>query len=225
MRYGDLLETKKVLEIDPLDTQEDSKLLFFIEYASGIIEEILNRPGIEYKTRTEIYQGSGTQALLLRSRPVFTTPAITVLLDESANFGSSDGAFTAAISTLTYGVDYCLKIDQEDGSSRSGILYRIGNYWPKTPVRQRGYLSPFIGPDYGSIKVTYTGGYTPDSLPSPIRFACNLLVAKMRGLFPVGMEMSSEGFQDRSMTFAPSQRDYLMSLAKPHLLAYRNWSW
>lgn len=222
MLYTDLRELKKVLEIDPDKTDEDSKLLFFIEYASDIIESILDRPGLSYKQRTEFYCGTGTQKLLLKSRPVFLP--MTVLVDEGGFYGSTTNAFDPTICTLEYGRDYFLRIDQEDGSSRSAILYRLRAAWPKPAYRQQGWLSPYIGPDFGSIKITYTAGYTVDTLPAAFRYACNLLVAKMRGLLPVGMEMSSESYQDRSMAFAPNQRDYLMSLAKPHILLYRNWT-
>lgn len=224
MLYTDLLEAKKVLEISPDNPAEDGKLLFMIEWASQIIEEILNRPGIEYKTRTEYYQGNGSPSIVLRSRPVFTTPAMTVNVDQNGYYGAVSGSF-GSTTELTYGQDYFLAIDQEDGSSRSGILYRRNYYWPRAAVRQRGLLSSFMTNDTGSIKITYTAGYTCDTLPAGIRYACNLLVAKMRGILPTGFEVSSESYQDRSMAFQASRKDYLMAMAKPHLLAYRNWKW
>ena len=71
MLWTDIQELKSVLEIDPGNTSEDKKLLLVIEWASAWMEEILGRPGFGYKARTEFYSGTGTQTLLLRSRPVY----------------------------------------------------------------------------------------------------------------------------------------------------------
>lgn len=225
MLLTDLREVKKVLEIDGCDASEDARLHFFIEWASNIIEELLSRPGLSYASRTEYYGGTGSQKLLLRSRPVFTTPTIRVFLDESAFYGSASGAFDPQNTELTFGTDFCLDIDQDDGSSRSGILVRINDFWPKPSVRQGGYLSPFIGQGFGTIKVIYTAGYTVDTLPPAFRAACNLLVAKMRYIFPLGMEIVGDGYEEKSLSFAPSQIDYLKGLVKPLILPYKNWKW
>lgn len=227
MLYTDLIECKKIFEIDPANPAEDGKLLFFIEQASDIIGTFLDRPGIEYKQRTEIYQGTGATTINLKSRPVFPLDngGIQVFVDEYALFGSASGAFDPGTTMLTYGKDYCLKIDRDDGGSRSGILYRVGDYWPRRACRQRGLLSPFMGVDTGSVKVVYTGGYTCDTLPAGLRAACNFLVAKMRSIMPTGMEVGSESYQDRSMSFVTSRQDYLLGLVRPRLIPYRNWSW
>jgi hypothetical protein len=222
--YTDLKELKKILEIEAENTQEDVKLNFFVEYASDIIQTFLNRPDLSLQERSEIYRGTGTQTLLLRCRPVFTTPIPIVYIDENAAFGAAPDAYNAN-TQLHWGTDFTLSIDQANGSSRSATLIRLHDVWPRPTVRQTGWLNPFAGKDPGSIKVVYTAGYTVDTLPAGIRYACNLLVAKMRSLFPVGMEVGAESFQDRSMSFVVSQREYLMSLAKPHLLPYRNWKW
>ncbi len=212
-----------MLDIDQDNRVEDGKLLILIEQASRIIDEFLGRQVPELKSRTEYYLGTGTQKLLLRQRPVFTSPAIQVFRDETGYWGSSSGSFSIPDSTLTYGEDFALQIDQEDGSSRSGILYKINGIWERPSVRMRGFLSPFIGTANGNVKVVYTAGYTMDTLPSPIRFACNLLVARMRHLFPWGMETNSENYSEVSYGASVERRDYLLALIKPHLFQYRNW--
>ena len=68
MLYSDLREIKSVMGIDPGDTSVDKSLNFYIEQASAWIEELLNRPGMSYKSRTEYYKGTGTQKILLKSR-------------------------------------------------------------------------------------------------------------------------------------------------------------
>lgn len=225
MLYTDLRELKTALDINPNHTAEDKKLNFFLEQASEWIGEYLGRPGFDYQSRTEYYNGTGTQQLLLRSRPVYTTPTIQVYYDSSGFYGSTSGSFNSN-NAFTYGVDFCLKIDQADGTSRSGILVRINNLWPKPSARQVGLLSPFISTGFGTIKVVYTAGYTVDTLPASFRLACNLLISKMRYVFPLGVELSAESYEDRSIAVSAlgQQKNYLMSLLKPFLNNYRNWS-
>ena len=221
MLLSDIRELKAQLEIDSGDTSEDKKLNFFVEIASSWIEELLNRPGLSYKSRTEFYNGTGTQRLLLRSRPVYTTPTIQVSVDESGYFGQPSGSFDTN-TALTYGDDFYLQTDQEDGTSRCGILIRNGTYWPKPRVRQAGLLAPFLGIGFGVVKVVYSAGYFVDNLPPAIRFACNLLVAKMRHLMPLGLELTSESYEERSMSWVGERKDYLLALVKPMIHPYRN---
>lgn len=225
MLYTSLQEIKSLCEIDPDDTQEDKNLNFFNEWASQWIEDELGRPGLTYKVRTEFYEGNNTQNLILNNRPAFSTPTPAVYLDEGANFGATSGAF-AGTSLLTYGEDFCLWIDQEDGiSSKRGILIRINDVWPLPYWRRTGFLTPYVGQNPGSIKVTYTAGYTVDSLPSSIRFAADTLIIRMRKFFPLALEMTGESYQERSINWAGDRRDYLMAPIKPILHRYKNWRW
>lgn len=240
----DLEELKVNLEIDPANTAEDRKLLFFIEYATAWIEEYLDRPGLFSSLRTEYYKGTGTQKLQLRSRPVsasyFDIPSnstkyIQVYVDESGYYGSPTGAFNATTSALTYGVDFGLQFDNSSSISpnanvsRSGILFRIGNLWPRPTVRSNGLLSPFIGEDFGSIKVVYLGGYTMDSLPPQLRLAIITMVARMRSLLPTGLVAAGESYEERAIQYADpygtvkGAKSYIMSLAASLLFGYRNW--
>lgn len=225
MLFTDTSELKKILDIDPLDLSEDAKLSLCIEWATDLIGTFLGRPGFDLKARTEFYKGTGTQNLLLNHRPVSTTPTIVVLSDTAGNYGSSPNAFDSSIASLVYGTDFCLDIDQEDGTSRSGILVRIGDYWPRPRVRSAGLLSPFLGQDTGSLKITYTAGYTVDNLPAAFRVAGNLLVARLRYIFPLGMELGGEGYEERSLAVITDQKDYIFSLIRPILSPYRNWRW
>ena len=211
---------KKVLEVDPKDSSEDLKLNFFIEQASQWIEEFLNRPGMEYKSRTEYYKGTGTQKLQLRARPVYTSPTIQVSVDETGYYGQPTDSFPST-TALTVGDDFVLQLDQPDGTSRCGILLRLQDNWPKASIRQRGYLSPYIGEGFGTIKVVYTAGYRVENLPASLRFACNMIVAKMRYMFPLGMELSSESYEERAISIL-SHRDYLFGQVKPLLYPFRN---
>lgn len=224
MLYTDLKNLKALLEIPAGDASEDVKFHFLIEYASRWMDELLGGRDLEYKERTEYYHGSGTQTLLLRHRPVFTTPTVQVWVDEGGYFGAPSSAF-ASTTALTYGTDFALRIDQPDGSSRSGLLVRLNREWPRPQLRQRGYLSPYVGDGFGNVKVTYTAGFTVDTLPVQIRLACNLLVARMRELLPLGYELASESYEERSLSKVISERQKLLALVTPILLPYRNWKW
>jgi len=222
----DLREIKTVLDMDPSNTAQDAKLLLYAEWATNIINTYLGRAanGIDYKSRTQYYLGTGTQKLLLRNRPVYPSPsgsysALAVYVDQGGYFGTASGAFDST-TLLTYGTDYTLQIDQDDGSSRSGILIRVSNYWPKPTVRQQGLLSPFIGPDTGSIKVIYTAGWTLDTLPAAFRMAANMVISQLNLLFPLGMWLTGESYEERSVSYTPL---YWWNLLDGILGPYRNW--
>ena len=231
MIYTDLAEVKRLLQIDPNDHAEDFTLNLYLGWTTSIIEEVLDRD-FTYKVRTYVYPGTGTQKLNLKHRPVYPTAApakmstlpftaLSVVVDDGANYGEATGAFTN--TPLTYGSDYCIRIDQDDGGSREAILYRTNDYWPRPFVRQQGSLSPFVGDDLGSVQVTSTAGYTVDTLPPTFRMAADWLVTKLAYIFPLGMQLSSESYIDRSIGINENQRRYLMGSVKPWLLFYRNW--
>ena len=228
-----------MLSINPRKTTEDKKLMFFIEWASKWIEELLGRKDLmDKKVRTQFLKGTGTQKLALPARPVFTDPLPRVFVDENAYYGSTDDSFTADQTELVYGNNnndnqvagqFCLDLDMDadgDGvedASRSGLLIRINNLWEKPSARQRGLLTPFIAPAFGSVKVIYTAGYTPDTIPSEIRAAANLITAKMRRLFPLGAFLTSESYEERAVSyFLPHKRLWLADVW-PFIQSHRNW--
>jgi hypothetical protein len=221
--YNDLSEVKRLLGIDPLDTQEDTLLWLYIGTATEVIETYLNRPKLTKQARTEYVNGSGTQRLCLRHRPVYSTPTITVAYSQDSLGGSDTDAFAQSVP-IVYGTDFYLEIDDfELGTSSNGILRYARGLWNKPYARTTGYLAPFVTRDTGSYRITYTGGYTVDTLPAAFRQACALLVSRMRYVFPLGLELTSENYEDRSISIQASDKDYMLSLVKPLLHTYRNW--
>jgi len=234
MLWSDISELKRVLEVDVRDTSQDIKLNFINEWIGDWFGELLNRPGFELKQRTEYYDGTSTQKLLLRSRPVYTVQngisvVPTVYLDEGGNFGSSSGAYTATGSQLVYGQDFSLFLDTDtnsdgtDDASRSGILWRINSYWPKRSVRQQGLLSPFLAQNPGILKISYLGGYSVDTMPAQLRMAADLLAAKLNYLLPLGLELGSESYEDRHISTLIRSKNWLLSLVWPMIMPFRNW--
>lgn len=217
--------------MDPCNNTQDKLLTFMIEWCSALIEEILNRPDLSKKTRTQYYLGNGTQKLLLRNRPVWNPQDMEVYVEQGGHFGATSGSFSPG-TRLVYGNDYALVLDEYgetvsgvevDARSRCGILLRVNGNWPKTLARQGGLLSPFLAADTGSIKITYTAGYTVDTLPMVFRLAMNLLIQRLRYIMPLGLELSSEHYEERSIANMNNQRRYLTSLIAPMILPYRNW--
>lgn len=224
MLFTEIGELKAALEIPLGQKNEDKRLLMFQEWAAEWIGEALNRPDFEVKARTEYYDGTGTMLLPLRFRPVFASPTIAVRVDNHGFWGSASGSFDST-TALTYGDHFALKLDQPDGTSRSGILVRIGDVWSKPFYRQRGLLSSYIGPGHGNVRVAYTAGHTADTLPAPLRMAAVTLIAKLRHVFPLGVELTSESYEERSISWTPNQKYYLMSLIRGMIEPYRNRRW
>jgi len=236
MIFSDLAEIKTVLEIDNCDASENKKLLFFAEWTTRWIEEILDRD-FSFKTRTEYYDGTNTQKLLLRHRPVYPNPTnpnyapISVVYDSAGYWGSAPGAFnvttnSATATALVYGTDYALRIDRNDGGSTSAILYRINEYWLKPIMRQTGLLAPFMADDTGSYQVVYSAGYFTDNLPATLRMAANTIIAKLRHYFPVGMEIGGESYEERALSYVTQAKNYIITPAvRSMVLQHKNWKW
>ena len=154
---------------------------------------------------------------------------MTVLVNQGGGWSTSN--FDSTNDAWTYGTDYALDIDQEDGTSRSGILWalgggggRLGGLWPRQALRQAGLLSPFMEqPMSGMVQITYTGGFTVDNLPASFRVAGNLLVARLAYIFPIGFEFSGDAYEEKAVSFVQERRGYLLSLISPILFDYRNW--
>jgi len=105
------------------------------------------------------------------------------------------------------------------------MLIRINNAWPKLRVRQQGYLFPYISKSFGIIKVTYTAGYTANTLPAVLRMALNLLSAKLYRLWPEGVAVTSESYEERSISVMDSEKDYLLKTIRPMIYSFKNYRW
>jgi hypothetical protein len=127
---------------------------------------------------------------------------VSVWSDDTGYWGQSSQAFSNQ-TYLTPGVDYALDVDQPDGTSRSGLLYRIGGNWSEPWVYQGGVISPFLGPASGNLKVVYTAGYK--TVPAQLTMAANTLIGRMIGVLPQGAALGSESVKDYSYTLAAAR--------------------
>lgn len=235
MLFTDLATLKSVLDIDPNNANEDQNLLIWTRYATDWISELMNRD-FSYKVRTVYYSGTNTQKLVLRHRPVYPLVGLaqavlpfqplTVIIDEYGAYGYAPNSFqnNPDIKPLTLGVDYTINPDQDDGGSREAILYAINRLWPKPWVRAPGLLSPYPGISMGPIQVQYTAGYTVDTLPPILRLAAEKLVGSIRYLFPLGVQLSSEGYEERSISLAlQGSKTALLGDLPAICASLRNW--
>jgi len=206
----DITSLKTFLGIS--DDSEDNLLALLIPQVSDAIEEYLGRT-FTSATYTEYYMGEGTPFLVLNQRPV--TSITSVYLDEEGYWGQPSGSF-AAPTLLQQGVDYALEIDQSDGTSRSGKLYRIKSYWPIAFTYITGVISSNMGPATGNVKVTYVGG---SNAPANVKLACNMAIARIRLLAPYGMALQSESYEEYSYSLLGYVPDHIFTAEVRSLLA------
>jgi len=191
--------------------------------AVALIEEYLGRK-IMQATYTEYYSGTGRPFFALRQRPVQSISAL--YLDEEAFWGDAPGAFNPTTTQLIEGTDFALDRDQPDGSSRSGLVYKINDYWPRPIVRAFGRIAPDLGPRVGNIIVSYTAGY--QTLPNDLGLAVSLTMAHLLQLGRRGgvvqSESHGEGFnyQFSVKVAEASAADILPPYVKRILARYRN---
>jgi hypothetical protein len=152
---------------------------------------------------TEYLPGTGSRELLLRHCPVRSITS--VYEDSGAYYGEASGAF-AASTLLTAGTDYCLARDNaaENEVSRSGVLLRIGGYWPRSTVRSEGMLAASAAPGLGNVKVTYLTGWAP--IPADLRAATHSLAVQMMQGATVGGPLQSESLDYYSYQLATAAK-------------------
>lgn len=132
---------------------------------------------------------------------------LNVYLDTGGYYGQGINPF-AGLTQLFLGRDFALRIDQPDGSSKSGILRRLGGGpvgdlgWPWGWGERRGTLTARPSPIWanwnGNIRAQYTAGlgtgprYTSGTLPYDLTDAANMLVSRIRRDIPQGGPLTKE---------------------------------
>lgn len=196
MPFGSLSVIKTQLGINPADTSEDALLTILMNQYSTLTEKYCKRV-FSQNTYTEVYSGNGLTELVLQQRPVWppTSPGaqLVVYENEDAYWGSQQPPWPST-ALLTYGTDYALEIDQPDGSSKCGILYRITGVWEVQLAYFYGVLSPFVNVGTGNIQVTYTAGYP--SVPLHIQGALSLQIMAVRNTKNYGRLLNTESYSD-----------------------------
>ena len=150
-------EYKQYADIDYSD--EDTVLQSFVERATGMLEDFCNR-GLTANTRTEVYDGSGTDVLRLRSKPVTDVASV-----EYATGVSGGSQVWDTLGTGSYYSD-----DAE------GVLYRVSGIGETTRATIEG--------DWvrgkANYRVTYTGGEATATLKQAACELVDMLYANRR---------------------------------------------
>jgi hypothetical protein len=173
-----------VAQLGITDDSQDEVITQFCAYADQWIQDYCNR-NFEQATYTEYKTGTGQREIILDHSPV---QSITELrLDTGAYYGDGNetpAPFSDATTLLQAGVDYTLKRDfairpGPGGTvtanwSASGIVYRIGGFWPLvTRQWELGRLSYNVTDVVGNIRVIYVAGYPSLSMPPALQMCAN----------------------------------------------------
>lgn len=205
MALSTLASVKTHLSI--VDTSQDTLLTQLLTQADAMIKTWC-RQALEQATYTEYYDAPNTNRLVLRQHPVYSIASL--YYDAKGNYGYTSGAF-ASTNLLTSGVEYTLAVDQPDGSSRSGIVQRIGGVWSVSADWTIGWLAAGVTSTKGAVKITYTAGYA-SPLPNDLVLACNQAVGTLYRLRSIGYE--SKGVAD--------QKEQVMAPLQQMLAPFRN---
>ena len=166
-------------------TNEDGSLTYLLNAADAEIKNYVHQDVERVTGRVEYYTGTATQVLVLRQRPVIAVSEVRC--DFQGYFGDTANSFNDT-TLLVPGVDYTLDRNYNGTVSKSGILFRIANYWPQVErYGVQGQLSVESGVSFGNIRVTYDSGYAaagtlndPAVLPPAIAMAVVQLVSYWR---------------------------------------------
>lgn len=217
-----LATLKTLLEIPDSDTSRDELLDLLGDQVSGAVEEYCGRQ-FGSNTYTEFLSGDNSPILVLRQRPVVSITGVWV--DDAGYWGQGVAPFATPLDATAY----ALEKDQPDGSSRCGLVRRVGDVWPRPAVREPGNLTGRtpggVQGEVGNVKVTYTAGYA--SIPSPVQLAVALGVSRIMRTVKSGGLVASENTPGYSYTlFTGNQKPDGNSSLPPEALSllarYRN---
>ncbi len=194
MALTSLDQIKAFLNVSQADESQDLWYDSLRVAAEATVKSYCKRD-FESQDYVEYYDGNGTRFLTLRQTPV--TAVTSVHLDSTAYYGTNPVTAFAASTLLTPGVDYALAVDAGGTVSKAGIVVRINYTWPELP---RNYwfnqLVNDQGPAYGSIKVSYTAGYS--EIPADVQYATCFIVSFMKRTINFGGTFFSEHIGDYS---------------------------
>jgi hypothetical protein len=197
---------------------DDDNFTVPVAVETGSAANIANA-GYFARTYTEFYWGRNRREMILRQRPVQAVSAL--YYDPTGYFGQGNPSFDPTSTLLTDGIDYTLRIDNNDAveKSKAGIVLKINGYWPGSTDRVRGLLgaNPVDAP--GNIKVIYTGGWSV--LPAPIVYATNMLAGVMKRSATKGGVLQSETVDYYTYTLASANKGTELGDIKQSLSRYK----
>lgn len=212
MDYTEICAMKARLGLSESNTSADDVLTMLIHDVSEWIDAYCGRTFGEAEY-THFLEGNGAQLIKLPQWPVYSITSL--YFDAKGYWGDAPDAF-AADKLLVEGVNYALKRDQPDGSSASGLIYRIDGVWERPFSRAASYgawglpLASLPPVRVGNIKVTYTAG----SVPGAVKLATETAVARLWRAGKYGAAVQGETTPKYSYTLATMNPDDLLGPAK-----------
>lgn len=110
-------------------------------------------------TKTEFYDGGGSQFLALNHGPLVSVTSVHEINNSWWGWGTNQvGAYAEGTdpftsdTLLTYGTDYAWQVD---AGSKGPVLVRLNSLWPCSAWRPPNRLAWDLGPAFGVIKVVY----------------------------------------------------------------------
>lgn len=132
--------------------------------------------------------------------PITPARSITTVYYRSDAHGVVSAFTSDYLIDNSNGDEYQLLIDDPiQGWSRQGILRRIGAVWGYENIAYPTRLAQTLGPERGSVKVTYTAGAL--SMPPEIEAAAVLAVAMLYNRKTTGLPTVSESWNGYSASY------------------------
>lgn len=164
-------------------TASNAVLQLVLDGVTQSIETYIGRGPLGYFSATEYYSPSGERDLQLDRFPLRSPDDVTAVYEDwGGNFGQTTGAFDSSTTLLTKGTDYAVVVE---GVSKRAVLRRLGTVWPYNREAPVGNLSGFRSPCPGSVKVTYSAGFSA-SAPADVIAAAYAEAAARWKLTPFG---------------------------------------
>lgn len=197
MLYLNLGTAKGFLNISV--TTYDAQLTLLMEGIEQAIDTYCGRP-MGRATVTEYYSPVGGYDLILDRWPIATTADVSAVYEDYGGYwGQPSGTFDAT-TALVLGDDYAVRLD---GVSKRAVLTRIGAQWPYSSQYTIGSLSGFRSPSFGTVKVTYTAGFSAGS-PADVIAAAYSEVAALWASRRTGLGFqTSAGMDGYSISIQP----------------------
>lgn len=203
MAYLNIETFKQFIGVPVATTTNDQLFSLILTGIEQAIDTWCGWP-LALATVTEYYSGDGTPDLRLDRYPLNAAADVAgVWEDWNGNWGQTSGSFNATTSLLTLGTDYAVKVE---GVSKRPVLVRLFAVWPYLNRYPVGRLSPLLGESQGTVKVTYSAGFTTQA-PADVISAAYAEAAAIWASRRIGYGLqTSAGLDGYNIAFTPFPR-------------------
>lgn len=169
-----LAEYKAFIEVT--GSTKDAYYQMIIDAADAFLKQQVQQNLQSQVITAEYHAGRNRNFIIANERPVQSIQQL--YYDPEGRYGQLSGSFDPVTSLQTLGTDYILKVDQTNGTSRSGIIYLLGGQGVARRERKFGNLNPQIMPTFGTFKLNYTAGFV--TIPNDLKWATKALARALQ---------------------------------------------